>query len=555
MDSKDQLTEPTGRSNHSLTWETRNLFIHVQESLEPGSPPLKIDLASTLGATSDLPLAIRKVCRYWFDPSIRTKVDVVRYINAISTQNGFKIATLSNSKQGLDRRAQLVCSRGIVARKPRGKSEHVQTTTARPIKTEERCPFSITVYECRNSGRWYVRKYGNGNRMHCGHCRLPPEQVGIRRFQSLTERIGEDWSDEKLEGSNSSNVPLTSPNSFGEKLSMGKRIEAALTAQGRLQFGLDLRSEDILAQESARAQAINILNNTLQASIPTSHHNTGRNDKASLQQLVELRRLQQMLAPRNGIGLNGSGLLLQGQSSLISDHLCRRAVANYNLQLQLQSQLGVLPHTIGTESIGAGLLGNRLLAGQSQLLGISNNASEVISRAISSDMSRVAQQIEINNLSKFLNGGNAGRGVSGDGSISDGIFGMVATPGLNSGLRRVNNHGVNSQAATMAEVLRLSNAIETKMNRLGYPGESGKRKKPSINMAADGRNPTDDDQFVGSIVTFESNSATPSAAETNCSGSSEEAGAKIKREDDQHSDVTRSIKRLKRDRDEQLPGT
>jgi len=35
--------------------------------------------------------------------------------------------------------------------------------------------------------------------MHCGHCKLLPEQVGIRKFQNLTERAGEVWSNEKLD--------------------------------------------------------------------------------------------------------------------------------------------------------------------------------------------------------------------------------------------------------------------------------------------------------------------------------------------------------------------
>jgi hypothetical protein len=35
--------------------------------------------------------------------------------------------------------------------------------------------------------------------MHCGHYKLLPQQVGIRKFQNLTERAGEDWSNEILD--------------------------------------------------------------------------------------------------------------------------------------------------------------------------------------------------------------------------------------------------------------------------------------------------------------------------------------------------------------------
>jgi len=177
----------------ATTWESHGIMIDVHKSLDSIEPAFKVDLASTLGASTSLPLAIKKAVRYWFGPEVKTKIDVVRYINNACRRNGFKISTLSNSKQGLDRRAQLVCSRGIIARKPRGKSSSVQTTTTRPVSVEEKCPFSITVYECRKSGRWYLRKFGNGSKMHCGHCKLLPDQVGIRRYQSLTERNGSQW--------------------------------------------------------------------------------------------------------------------------------------------------------------------------------------------------------------------------------------------------------------------------------------------------------------------------------------------------------------------------
>lgn len=175
------------------TWESKGLLIKAHKSLDAGVPPTTIDMASTLGASNDLPLAVKKAVRYWFEPHIKTKTDVVRYVNEVCRQNGFKISTLSNSKQGLDRRAQLVCSRGLIARKPRGKSQNLQTTTTRPVSNDDKCPFSLTVYECRKSGRWYIRKFGNGNKMHCGHCQLLPEQVGVRRFQNLTERVGSGW--------------------------------------------------------------------------------------------------------------------------------------------------------------------------------------------------------------------------------------------------------------------------------------------------------------------------------------------------------------------------
>ena len=189
-DVNERLDEEVNPKN----WESRGLIIEAYKTTNSTQPPIKVDIASTLGASSNLPLAVKKAVRYWFGPDIKTKNDVVQYINQTCRHNGFKISTLSNSKQGLDRRAQLVCSRGIIARKPRGKNIGVQTTTTRPVSLHEKCPFSLTVYECRKSGRWYLRKHGNGSRMHCGHIRLLPEQVGIRCFQSLTERDGERWS-------------------------------------------------------------------------------------------------------------------------------------------------------------------------------------------------------------------------------------------------------------------------------------------------------------------------------------------------------------------------
>lgn len=180
-------------------WESRGIMVEVQKSLDSNEPAITIDLASTLGTSIQLPLAVKKAVRFWFGPKVKTKTDVVRYINQACRRNGFKISTLSNSKQGLDRRAQLVCSRGIVARQPRGKSSSVQTTTTRPVSVEEKCPFSLTVYECRKSGRWYLRKFGNGSRMHCGHCQLLPDQVGVRRYQSLTERNGSTWCERARE--------------------------------------------------------------------------------------------------------------------------------------------------------------------------------------------------------------------------------------------------------------------------------------------------------------------------------------------------------------------
>ncbi len=177
-------------------WESRCIMIDVQKTFD-SNQSIKIDLTSTLGASSQLPLAVKKAVRYWFLPTVNTKTEVVGYINNACRRNGFKISTLSNSKQGLDRRAQLVCSRGIVARRPRGKSHGVQTTTTRPVNVEEKCPFSLTVYECRKSGRWYLRKFGNGSRMHCGHCQLMPDQVGLRRYQRLTERDGSKWNEQQ----------------------------------------------------------------------------------------------------------------------------------------------------------------------------------------------------------------------------------------------------------------------------------------------------------------------------------------------------------------------
>jgi hypothetical protein len=324
-DPPSQEVIPTG----STIWESRGIMINVYKTLDSRLPPMKVDVASTLGASNHLPLALKKAVRYWFGPDIKSKNDVVVYINEMCRQNGFKISTLSNSKQGLDRRAQLVCSRGVIARKPRGKSQAVQTTTTRPTSLTEKCPFSLTVYECRKSSRWYIRKYGNGNKMHCGHCQLLPEQVGIRRFQNLTERVGGDWHDRtgnndiyernKIDNAADDKSPRENPSRASNT---SKHPDPSTLSEPRMHFGLGgLGAESAVAQNQDRNR--NRIQN--QNEIQNQNRNQILNYIGSLRDRIAFRnysdqllleralRFQDVKPEMNGFGWPGSNNNFQQQ--------------------------------------------------------------------------------------------------------------------------------------------------------------------------------------------------------------------------------------------------
>uniref|UniRef100_A0A7S4EH16 Uncharacterized protein n=1 Tax=Pseudo-nitzschia australis TaxID=44445 RepID=A0A7S4EH16_9STRA len=388
------VADSSANAIDTMNWESQNLVIRVHKSLNSGIPPITIDLAKTLGSASDLPLAIKKACRYWFDPSIKTKVDVVRYINAICRQSGFKISTLSNSKQGLDRRAQLVCSRGIIARKPRGKSLSVQTTTTRPITSEEKCPFSITVYECRQSGRWYIRKYGNGSKMHCGHCKLLPEQVGIRQFQSLTERNGETWSDEQIKYASENErkndlQKKTADQSPNETAHINKKIEVTLLAQAEQEgMGLNSSADNTLKQDVEKDQVLKGKNGIDDRAPYLNNTNTYR-DQLLLQQ-TELSRLQYVGGRQDGIDWSSNNMLQQQQCLPTYDGL--RGINNPDDRLLLERQLGPFALSIPKETIRVGFLGDSI-ARQNEYLSARSYLNNAVS--INSDRSFLLEQLEI----------------------------------------------------------------------------------------------------------------------------------------------------------------
>ena len=380
--------------NDTMNWESNDLVIHVHKSLNSGIPPITIDLAKTLGAASDLPLAIKKACRYWFDPCIKTKVDVVRYINAICRQNGFKISTLSNSKQGLDRRAQLVCSRGIIARKPRGKSQCVQTTTTRPITSQEKCPFSITVYECRQSGRWYIRKYGNGSKMHCGHCKLLPEQVGIRQFQSLTERNGETWSDEQIKDTSENErkndlQKKTADQSPNETSDLNQKIEAVLLAQAEQEgIGLNSSANNTLKQDVDQDQVLEGKNGINDRASYLNNTNAYKNQL--LLQQTGLIRLQYVGRRLDGVDWSRNKMIQQHQHLPTYDDL--RGINNPDDRLLLERQLGTFALSIPTETIRGGLLGDSITR-QDEYLSVRSYLNNAMS--INNDRSLLLEQLEI----------------------------------------------------------------------------------------------------------------------------------------------------------------
>ena len=340
-----ELTKGVANTASTLNWESRGLIVEVHKRLDSTKSPVKIDLAATLGAASDLPLVVKKAVRYWFDPTIKTKDEVVRYVNEVCRQNGFKISTLSNSKQGLDRRAQLVCSRGIVARKPRGKSQSVQTTTTRPITIEEKCLFSLTVYECRKSGRWYIRKYGNGSKIHCGHCQLLPEQVGIRSFQNLTERVGEGWcgdigsidghyeiSGGRCNGMNGMDG-INGINGIKDKtLNNNKNKD-------EMRLGLGWCANNIVGQNQNQFLG-----------------NNNYSDQSLMEQL-RIRQYQNMAA-MNGVGWRGNNTVRQNPYLGGCDDI-RDQISNYNNQL-LMGQVGIRPHSNSTENFRNSWLDNNI---------------------------------------------------------------------------------------------------------------------------------------------------------------------------------------------------
>jgi hypothetical protein len=460
----------------STTWESQCLMINVYKTLDSRLPSMKVDVASTLGTSNNLPLALKKAVRYWFGTDIKSKNDVVRYVNEICRQNGFKISTLSNSRQGLDRRAQLVCSRGVIARKPRGKSHAVQTTTTRPTSLMEKCPFSLTVYECRQSSRWYIRKYGNGNKMHCGHCQLLPEQVGIRRFQNLTERVGEDWhdrignnTDERNKIDNSGGrSPMTDDKSPKENPSTTSNTEKnpdpPTLAKPRMRLGLGLCADSAVAQNQDRNQILDYIDG-LRDRIAYRNYS----DQLLLERAL---RFQGFEAEMNGYGWPGSNTFQQHQYLGASSDIDSE-IRNSSRRLLLD-RIRTLSQSNST-TIDGGLLeylvGNKYINGQ-----ISNYI----------DQSMLSNHVGVRELSSLTERNGFER--RGENGVRDEVSTMdtrnlpsmldLAGERAETDFRNINTKGRNA-ISHIQDQHRFSNLSDTEGKHFGVRNNDDRKRKPN----------------------------------------------------------------------------
>ena len=157
-----------------LKWETSTIMLSL--STEVTSVPIPIDIIETLGAEVGVTMRTKKAIRYWFPPSLLDQEQVVKLINRCCIEQGFKVSVFSSSTtkslhRPLDKRVVVGCSRGVTAAPSKRVSDGTSRTD-RPITNQEKCNFSISLYQCANSHRWYIRKFGNGCHHHNGHYKL-----------------------------------------------------------------------------------------------------------------------------------------------------------------------------------------------------------------------------------------------------------------------------------------------------------------------------------------------------------------------------------------------
>ena len=168
-----------------LEWETAPIILLL--SIDLNSDTIPVNITETIGAGHDKNVGpiMKKRHKYWFPPNFVQQEEVVKHINRFCIHNGFKIAVESSSisktkKKQSDRRVVLLCTRGIIAKASRRVSDGTSTSD-RPFDEVDRCKFSLTIYQCSTTKRWYIRKYGLGCNCHNGHYRFLPEQVKARR--------------------------------------------------------------------------------------------------------------------------------------------------------------------------------------------------------------------------------------------------------------------------------------------------------------------------------------------------------------------------------------
>ena len=164
-----------------LKWETAPIILLLSVDLHSDTIPVNIIETIGAGNAANVSLLMKKRNKYWFPPNFVLQEEVVKHINRFCIQNGFKIAVESSSKyKKSDRRVVLLCTRGIIAKASCRVSEGTFTSD-RPFDEVDRCKFSLTIYQCSTTKRWYIRKYGLGCNCHNGHYRFLPEQVKARR--------------------------------------------------------------------------------------------------------------------------------------------------------------------------------------------------------------------------------------------------------------------------------------------------------------------------------------------------------------------------------------
>ena len=186
-----------------LKWETSTIMLSL--STEVTSVPIPIDIIETLGAESGVTMRTKKAIRYWFPPSLLDQEQVVKLINRCCIEQGFKVSVFSSSTtkslhRPLDKRVVVGCSRGVTAAPSKRVSDGTSRTD-RPITNEEKCNFSISLYQCANSQRWYIRKFGNGCHHHNGHYKLLSTQVKARSSDVETDEL------ERVMNQLKSNIP------------------------------------------------------------------------------------------------------------------------------------------------------------------------------------------------------------------------------------------------------------------------------------------------------------------------------------------------------------
>ena len=165
-------------------WDPSPILIPLSIDLQ--SEPIPIDILDTLGAGKNFKWEVKsyKKNRYWFPTSMTDKEELVNMISRICVQRGFGVAMTSG---GTPRRKKIIpdkkmiisCRRFVLARPSKRISDGTLRSN-RPITNEDKCKFSMSLYQYHETKRWYFRKFGDGCKHHSGQYKLQPDQVKAR---------------------------------------------------------------------------------------------------------------------------------------------------------------------------------------------------------------------------------------------------------------------------------------------------------------------------------------------------------------------------------------